>query len=214
MTALSSVIVDTRQMTAAPEDDLDARRRQVVEAAARVLAEDGPHGLSLRRIATEAGGSTQIVYTLFGGKPGLADALYAEGFRRLSQAMVVELAAAPPPGDPERLMALGRAYLAFAAAEPDFFAVMFGRAIAGFTPTRDTRAYGRECTFGIVVQEAQHCLDARTLTGASAEDLARICWATGHGVAALEAAGMLHAEDRDAFVEHALATPLVAHRPA
>ncbi|MFN2537293.1 MAG: TetR/AcrR family transcriptional regulator [Mycobacteriales bacterium] len=196
-----------------PEDESDVRRRQVVEAAARVLAEDGPHGLSLRRIAADAGGSTQIVYTLFGGKPGLADALYGEGFRRLSSAMTAALDAAPPPGDPERLMALGRAYLAFAAAEPAFFAVMFSRAIAGFTPTRDTRAYGRSCTFGLVVAEAQRCLDAGTLTGGSADDLARICWATGHGVASLEAAGMLHAEDRDAFVERALATPLIAHRP-
>jgi AcrR family transcriptional regulator len=213
MTPLSSTFGETALVTAAPEDDTDARRRQVVEAAARVLAEDGPHGLSLRRIAADAGGSTQIVYTLFGGKPGLADALYGEGFRRLSAAMAAALADAPPPGDPERLMALGRAYLAFAAAEPAFFAVMFGRAIAGFTPTRDTRAYGRNCTFGLVVTEAQRCLDAGTLTGGSAEDLARICWATGHGIAALEAAGMLHAEDRDAFVEHALATPLVAHRP-
>src|SRR4051812_23804404 len=120
MTMLSSDLRQTVAVTAdtpspAAEDDLDARRRQVVEAAARVLAEDGPHGLSLRRIAAEAGGSTQIVYTLFGGKPGLADALYAEGFRRLAQAMVGELAAAPNPGDPERLKALGRAYLAFAA---------------------------------------------------------------------------------------------------
>jgi AcrR family transcriptional regulator len=200
-------------MTSAAEDDTDARRRQVVEAAARVLAEDGPHGLSLRRIAADAGGSTQIVYTLFGGKPGLADALYGEGFRRLSGAMSAALDAAPAPGDPGRLVALGRAYLAFALAEPAFFAVMFGRAIPGFTPTRDTRAYGRRCTFGLVVEEAQRCLDAGTLTGGTAEDLARLCWATVHGLAALEGADMLHAEDRDAFVEHALATPLIAHRP-
>lgn len=218
MTALSSVLGETALVTSsvapAPEDDTDARRRQVVEAAARVLAEDGPHGLSLRRIAADAGGSTQIVYTLFGGKPGLADALYGEGFRRLSEAMSGALADAPPPGDPERLMALGRAYLAFALAEPAFFAVMFGRAIAGFTPTRDTRAYGSSCTFGLVVAEAQRCLDAGSLAGGTAEDIARICWATGHGVAALEAAGMLHTEDREAFIEHALATPIVAHRPS
>ena len=178
-----------------------------------MLAEEGPHGLSLRRIAADAGGSTQIVYTLFGGKPGLADALYGEGFRRLSAAMSAALDGAPPVGDPERLTALGRGYLEFARREPAFFAVMFGRAIAGFTPTRDTRASGRSCTFGLVVREAQACLDAGTLTGSDAEDLARLCWATVHGVASLEAASMLHAPDRDAFVEHALATPLVAHRP-
>src|SRR5438105_9415646 len=78
-------------------DEGDDRRRPVLESAARLLAEEGPHGLSLRRIAAEAGGSTQLVYTLFGGKPGLADALYAEGFGRLSAACRASLAACPPP---------------------------------------------------------------------------------------------------------------------
>src|SRR3954454_17155371 len=151
------VPMSTPASAAAGATEVEVRRRQVLEAAARVLAEDGPHGLSLRRIAADAGGSTQIVYTLFGGKPGLADALYGEGFRRLSAAMSGALADAPPPGDPERLMALGRAYLGFALAELAFFAVMFGRAIAGSTPARETRAYGRQSTFGLVVQEALRC---------------------------------------------------------
>lgn len=208
MTLLSSGIRKDGEVT--PETD--ARRREVVEAAARVLAEDGPHGLSVRRIATAAGASTQIVYTLFGGKPGLADALYGEGFRRLSEAMSAGLGTAAP-GDPERVMALGRGYFGFAQAEPAFFAVMFGRAIPGFTPTRDTREYGRGCTFGKVVDEVQGCLDAGTLAGGSAEELARICWATVHGLSALAAAGMLQLGD-GTLVERALATPLVAHRPA
>jgi AcrR family transcriptional regulator len=195
------------------ETAADDRRREVVEAAARLLAEEGPHALSLRRVAAEAGGSTQIVYTLFGGKPGLADALYAEGFGRLSAAMRAALDAAPPPGDPERLVAVGRAYLSFARTEPAFFAVMFGRAIAGFTPTRGTKAYGRQCTFGQLVAEVQGCLDAGTLVGATADDLARLCWLTVHGLAALDTAGMLSPEDPEAFVEHVLRTPLLAHRP-
>ena len=194
-------------------EPLDVRRQEVLEVAARMLAEEGPHGLSLRRIATEAGGSTQLVYTLFGGKPGLTDALYAEGFERLASAMRQSLVGAPPPGDPERLVAVGRAYLAFAEEEPSFFAVMFGRAVAGFTPQRLTRARGRECTFGQVEAEAQACLDAGTLVAPSATELARLCWLTVHGLASLEAAGMVHVDDRDAFVEHVLQTPLLAHRP-
>lgn len=195
-------------------DDVDARRRRVLEVAARLLAEEGPHGLSLRRVAAESGGSTQIVYTLFGGKPGLADALYAEGFRRLGESMLAALDAAPPPGDPERLLALGRGYRAFALAEPAFFSVMFGRAIAGFTPARTTRVTGRSRTLGRVVQAAQECLDAGTLVGADADELARTCWVTAHGVASLEASGMLASADADAFAEVVLRTPLAAHRPA
>jgi AcrR family transcriptional regulator len=191
----------------------DERRRAVVEAAARLLAEEGPHGLSLRRIAAEAGGSTQLVYTLFGGKGGLADALYAEGFGRLAAACREALASAPPPGDPERLMAIGRAYRAFAQAEPAFFAVMFGKAIPGFTATTATTGRCRANTFGSLVAEVQACLDAGTLRATSADELARLCWVTVHGVSALEAAGMLRAEDPEAFVDEALRTPLLAHRP-
>jgi AcrR family transcriptional regulator len=194
-------------------EDGDERRRPVLEAAARLLAEEGPHGLSLRRIAAEVGGSTQLVYTLFGGKPGLADALYSEGFGRLSAVCRAALSTCPPPGDPERLMAIGRAYRTFAQAEPAFFAVMFGRAIPDFTPTKSTTGRCRANTFGSLVAEVQACLDAGTLVGSSAEELARLCWVTVHGVSALESAGMLRADDPDAFVEEALRTPLLAHRP-
>lgn len=215
MTPLSSRLPGVTTLTTTFEDG-DDRRRQVLEAAARLLAQEGPHALSLRRIAAEAGGSTQIVYTLFGGKPGLATALYNEGFGRLAAAMRAALASAPPPGDPERLMAIGRAYRGFALAEPAFFSVMFGRAIPGFTPARTTRSLGRECTFGQLVTEVQACLDAGTLVARSADELARLCWLTVHGLAALEAAGMAAPEDPVAaqdFVEHVLRTPLLAHRP-
>jgi AcrR family transcriptional regulator len=206
--------VTTPPILATAFEEGDERRRPVVEAAARLLAEEGPHGLSLRRIAAEAGGSTQLVYTLFGGKPGLADALYAEGFGRLAAACRVALASCPPPGDPERLVALGRAYRAFAQREPAFFAVMFGKAIPDFTPTSATTGRCRANTFGSLVAEVRACLDAGTLVADSAEGLARLCWVTVHGLSALESAGMLRAEDPDAFVDEALRTPLLAHRPS
>jgi AcrR family transcriptional regulator len=211
MTPLSSLVDEDGSMTR-PDDETDLRRRAVLESAARLLAEEGPHGLSLRRIAADAGGSTQIVYTLFGGKPGLADALYREGFGRLAARMREALAAAPPSGDPERILRIGHAYRGFALAEPAFFAVMFGRAIPGFTPARTTRSVGRECTYGQLVTEVQACLDAGSLVAGSAQDLARLCWLTAHGLAALEAAGMLAPEDPEGFVDQVLRTPLLAHR--
>ncbi len=200
-------------MTADTEAALDLRREALLEAAAQVLAQDGPHGLSLRRVATRAGGSTQLVYTLFGGKPGLADALYAEGFRRLAAQMSASLPTPEPTGDPERLMGIGRAYRTFAQREPAFFAVMFGRAIPDFTPLRSTKTYGRQCTFGLLLAEVQACLDRGTLVAGRADDLARLCWLTVHGLASLEAAGMSAPADPEAFVEHVLRAPLLAHQP-
>lgn len=216
MTALSSRLVAMTPDRAAEAEaaDADPRRRRVLEAAARLLASDGPHALSLRRIAADAGASTQIVYTLFGGKQGLADGLYAEGFQRLATAMREALATSPASGDPERLMAIGRAYRGFAQTEPAFFAVMFGRAIPDFTPTRTTKAHGRTCTYGQLVAEVRACLKAGTLVGGTPDDLARLCWLTAHGLASLEAAGMIAPEDPDAFVERVLRAPLLAHAPS
>jgi AcrR family transcriptional regulator len=37
--------------------------------------EDGPDALTMRRIAAEAGSSTTVLYTMFGGKAGIAEAL-------------------------------------------------------------------------------------------------------------------------------------------
>lgn len=209
MTVLSSrlVLVDAEDLT-------ERRRREVVEIAARILVEEGPHGLSLRRLSRQAGGSTQLVYTLFGGKQGLADALYAEGFRQLGEIGWQAVQAAGPPGDPERLVAFGRAYRRFALAEPALFSVMFGRSIPGFLPGRATRARSRATTYGQVVRTAQECLDAGTLRASSADDLARTCWATVHGIVSLELAGLLGTDDAEAFAEAALHVPVDAHRPA
>ncbi|SFP82503.1 transcriptional regulator, TetR family [Geodermatophilus dictyosporus] len=193
--------------------DVGDRRTQVVEVAARLLAEEGPHGLSLRRLATAAGGSTQLVYTLFGGKPGLADALYAEGFRRLGDAVRAALAADPAPaGDPERLVTSARTYRRFAVAEPSFFSVMFGPAVPGFTPGRATREAGRERSLGLVVDAARECLDAGTLRAGDAHALAQACWTVTHGVAALRHAGLLEG-DADDLGDSLVRTVVDAHRP-
>ncbi len=192
--------------------DDDPRRTRVVELAARLIAEQGPHALSLRRLATAAGGSTQLVYTLFGGKPGLADALYAEGFRRLGEAMRAAAAEAPAPvGDPARLVVLAQAYRRFAADEPAFFSVMFGPVIPGFTPSRATREISRDRSFGQVVTAAQECLDAGTLRAQDALALARACWTTTHGVAALQHAGLLDGGAGD--LDPVLQVVVDAHRP-
>ncbi len=191
----------------------DDRRTRVVEIAARLLAEEGPHALSLRRLATAAGGSTQLVYTLFGGKPGLADALYAEGFRRLGDAVGSALAAdAAPVGDPARLLTLARAYRRFAVAEPAFFSVMFGPVIPGFTPGRATRDASRERSFGRVVTAVQECLDAGTLRAPAALPLAEACWTATHGVAALRHAGLLQG-DADTLGDSLVQVVVDAHRP-
>src|SRR3954462_9225422 len=81
-------------------------RRALLDTASRLLVKEGPSALTMRRLAAAAGCSTTVLYTTFGGKDGIAEALYREGFARFAK----RLAVVPHTDDPlERLVALGYA---------------------------------------------------------------------------------------------------------
>src|SRR5207248_11066416 len=97
----------------------EALRTSLLEVAAELLSTEGPAALTMRRISAEAGCSTTVLYKQFGGKDGIAHALYLEGFARLRKRLE-----AVPEGEPaEHLAALGRAYRENALAEANFYAV-------------------------------------------------------------------------------------------
>src|SRR3954451_12412733 len=88
----------------------------LIDAAARLIASEGPSALTLRRVAAEVGTSTMAVYTAFGGMPELRRAVRYEGFARLAR----ELDAVGTTRDPVAdLWMLGRAYHENAIANPD-----------------------------------------------------------------------------------------------
>ena len=64
----------------------DALRIRLLDTAGAVLTAEGPDALSLRRLAAEAGTSNSVVYSLFGGKPGVLRALFVEAFPRFGLA--------------------------------------------------------------------------------------------------------------------------------
>jgi len=99
------------------------QRARVVEVAARLLEEAGPEALQARRVTAEVGTSTQAIYTLFGGMPGLFEALVAEGFRRFGGTV----GAVPETDDPVAdFFAKGRAFCEWAFAHPQRYRLMFG----------------------------------------------------------------------------------------
>jgi AcrR family transcriptional regulator len=58
-----------------PREHDERTRSALLEAAEKLLAQQGPAGLSIRNVAEEAGTTTRAVYTLFRSKEGLLDAL-------------------------------------------------------------------------------------------------------------------------------------------
>src|ERR1700750_1948078 len=75
---------------------VDDTREALLAAAHDLLANEGPAALSVRRIAAAAGMSTMNLYSRFGGKDGVLDELFIDGFRRMSE----EMGDAPVSDDP------------------------------------------------------------------------------------------------------------------
>ena len=83
-----------------PHEYPDDLRDRLVDAAAHLLATEGPAGLSTRRIAGQLGVSTTAIYRLWGSKPQLVRALFVEGFRRLAVHLAEVEATDDPAGRP------------------------------------------------------------------------------------------------------------------
>jgi AcrR family transcriptional regulator len=163
-------------------------RVALLDAAGEVLHHEGPGALTTRRLAQEAGTTTQSIYTLFGGKEGVVRAMFREGYARLEARIRRVRDTDRPLTD---LRDLGRAYRAAALASPHYYDVMFGRPVPEFAPDADDLA-ASEVTRGLLERGVQRCIDAGLLVpGADAADIARWLWAAAHGLVSLELAGYL-----------------------
>ena len=86
----------------------------------------------MRRVATEAGVSPMGVYSRFGGKQGLVEALFRRGFDRLQEA----LESVGRDVEPMAAILEGcRQYRRFALDAPAVYSVMFSRVIPEFVPS-------------------------------------------------------------------------------
>jgi AcrR family transcriptional regulator len=154
----------------------------LVDVAARLLAEDGPAGLSLRRVAAEAGTSTMAVYTRFGDKRRLLAAMHREGFRRLGQA----LRDVPQTDDPVAdLLAMGLAYRDSALAGRHLYVLMFGRPLPDFSPDEEGQAVAR-AAYEPLLDAVRRCQAAGAMAEHDAERVALHLWSTSHGMVSLE----------------------------
>ncbi|WP_433497445.1 TetR/AcrR family transcriptional regulator [Sphaerimonospora sp. CA-214678] len=165
----------------------DELRTRLLDVAGRLLDTAGPESLTVRRIAAEAGCTTQVIYTMFGSNEGLAEALYLEGFERFRR----RLEAVPDRGDPlEHLIALGPAYREAALSEPGYYSLMFERAIPGFTPSERARTLAR-AALNIVDRVIADCISAGHLVPTQPRRIADAVWAAAQGALSLERAGHL-----------------------
>ena len=164
------------------------KREALLEAAAGLLREEGIGGVSLRRVADRAGVSTQMIYTLYGGKSGLLQALWKKGFDELAGAL--EAVEAEPM---EQLRELGRSYRDWALEHPALYEAMFARSLKEFRPggadvERETRS------FQILLECVERCVEEGYFGDLSPRRVADALWTAVHGSVELELSGFYEDE--------------------
>ncbi|MFD7443894.1 TetR/AcrR family transcriptional regulator [Streptomyces sp. NPDC059909] len=97
-------------MARVSQEHLDARRRQILDGAARCFARDGFHATSMQDILGEIGLSAGAVYRYFSGKEELISAIAEQTFSGV-RAAFEEAARTTPPPTPDVL--LGRVLRTF-----------------------------------------------------------------------------------------------------
>ncbi|MEU3701595.1 TetR family transcriptional regulator [Streptomyces anulatus] len=170
-----------RQRTAA-----ESRRRELLEAADRVVLRDGPQA-SMNAIAAEAGITKPILYRHFGDKGGLYRALA----KRHTDALLIALRAAldAPVDRRERVESTLDTYLAAIEARPQVYRfLMHPSDSADATPSPEQGFdVGRHSAplLRRLGEELGQVIAERVDLGPDSEQMARI-W--GHGIV-----GMMHA---------------------
>jgi AcrR family transcriptional regulator len=163
----------------------DEQGQRILEAASELLSTEGASALSVRRIAAAAGCSTMGLYSRFGGKDGVVDELYAEGFERLVDAMRSNQPTDDPLADLRRA---ANCYRDSAVANATHYMVMFGGAVPGFEPSDASHDLAHAAFDGLVAKVAR-CTDAGVLDG-SPDQIAELLWGAIHGLVMLEIVGI------------------------
>jgi len=175
-----------------------AFREDVLAEARAILAEEGPDGLSMRKLAHRLGCAPMSLYAYFRDKHDLLTALAHRGFGILAERLAAEPAEEP-------LAALRAVFLTYARLgleRPDDYRVLFMtpevqpvRALEG--PEEIAR---ESPAFAIGLARTQACITAGVLEG-DAHAITTLLWTTVHGaVAAILTFPAFPFGDRDAYV--------------
>ncbi|GAA1165034.1 AcrR family transcriptional regulator [Kitasatospora gansuensis] len=84
-------------MARVSQEHLDARRRQILDGAARCFARNGFHATSMQDVLRESGLSAGAVYRYFSGKEEIITAIAEEVFTTVRGAYAEAVASTPPP---------------------------------------------------------------------------------------------------------------------
>lgn len=171
------------------DKEIEAKRGHLVAAALSILETEGVGGLTLRRLAEEAGVSRQTPYLYFKDKAALVDAMCVAGVKLLTQATSQAASGASPSGLIEQMRMAGEAYVRFGLQNPTLYALIFNPAQIKSKPSRameEAVAENNAVAAGLL----QQAWDAGQIA-LEPDRLNTVFWASLHGLISLRNDGLI-----------------------
>ena len=169
-----------------PREHDERTRARILDVATELLASHGPDGVTVRRVADAADTTTRAIYSLFGDKRGLLQALHHEAAALMTR---THLEVEPRDDLIAEVVELGLAYRRAAMENPHTFRLLMG-GTPGFQPEPDDVRLGRRA-FARVIETLERLSTADRLGGRTAERAGTEMWALVHGLVSLELLGIL-----------------------
>jgi AcrR family transcriptional regulator len=164
-------------------------KNALIKAGTEILASEGLAGLSLRKVAKQAGVSHAAPYSHFTDKQSLIAAISTEGFKQLfSEIEAVKEAHRTNPGT--LLIESAWAYVQFALNAPDRFKLMFSSALEKEKEYPDFVEASQK-NFRQLVEIVETCQGAGTLKSGDSELIALSLWGSVHGFISLLLEGQI-----------------------
>lgn len=180
--------------------------RTIADAALAILARRGIGAVTVRAVANAAGVSTTGIYTYFGGKAGLLDALFGEGFDDLR----AFLAETPADGAVEELHEAMLRYREWAMTHPTHYQLMFSSRATRYQATDEPGRKARATYDDLVARTTLALASAGRKSDADA--VARHLWSSIHGYVMLEIVGQGPAnENSEAFYREGVDRLIATH---
>ena len=161
----------------------------LLDAALALLEEGGSEAITVREVATRAGVAPMGVYSRFGSKDGLVEALFVSGFTGLQE----EITAARGSDARSRLRNGCLAYRRFTIANPHLYELMFRQMLELELAPESLETAER--TFAQLVERVEDAASAGLIHADDAVDVAQRLWNAVHGGVSLEIAGVTFSSD-------------------
>ncbi len=171
-----------------PKEHGDATRAALLAAAERLIDEHGPDAAAVRAVADEVGTTTRAVYSVFGSKDGLLEALATRLFEMLVEAMDAVPVTDDPVADVVGVSVQG--FRRTALDHPSLYSLVFLRVV----PDLELGPAFREvanAAFGRLEARVERVAQQGRFGGRSPREAALAVHALTEGLASMEVRGQM-----------------------